>query len=153
MKKIFIIIIILFFTIFNGKIQSTGTFQQSGSLVIIVSKNNPVNQLTVQEVKNYYLRKSKSRWPQNNSLIFPIDYKENTALRKKFLKDVLHMTGEEFSTYFYQQKISNGDRPPIEVNDITQVISGIEKFEGGIGYAFRSEITDINKVKIVCEIF
>jgi len=60
-------------------ISTLGSFSPSTKpgvpLAIIVNKDNPVASMSAGEVKLYWLRKIKSRWPAINKNIRPVDRK------------------------------------------------------------------------------
>lgn len=151
MKKILGVLISFFLASLMSGITDTVN-AQDGPIVVIVNQENPINDLSVQEVKNYYTRKTKSRWPKTNTPIYPIDYQQDPEIRVVFLKKVLKMSREAFATYYYQRKISNGERPPITVYSAEQVIMGVQKYEGAIGYVYESEAQGKKGIRIICKI-
>ena len=144
MKKYILAVVLLLGFLLQG-------FSQ-GKLVVIVNNSNPISNLSPLEVKNYYLRKTKSRWPGSNAPIYPMDFKNNPQVSKDFHSKILKMSREEVVTHFSQRRIANGERPPIKVYNIEQIIMGVSKYPGAIGFMYAKDLTDKSQVKVVCEV-
>ena len=83
-------------------------------VAIIVNNENPVGQLSAGEVKLYWLRKIKKRWPVVNKNIKPVDRKTTNPDQDIFYSKVLGMSASDVETYFNQKQYESGEKPANE---------------------------------------
>jgi ABC-type phosphate transport system substrate-binding protein len=119
-------------------------------IVIITNKDNPVTVLTASEVKLYYLRKIKKRWPAINKNIRPADRKKRCAERDSFYS-FLGMSDNQVEQYFVNKQLQNAERPPDKFNTEAELINFVAEEIGAIGYIKASSVTPeiLARVKIV----
>lgn len=118
--------------------------------MIIANKDNPITVLTASEVKLYYLRKIKKRWPGINKNIRPADRKKKCAERDSFYS-MLGMTDSQVEQYFMNKQLQNAERPPDKFSTEDELIDFVADEIGAIGYIKASSVTPevLAKVKIV----
>jgi hypothetical protein len=126
----------------------------SGSLVVIVNKENPVSTLSVSEVKLYWLRKIKKRWPDINKNIRPVDYKSKNGIQAGFYDKVLSLSVTDVETYFTQKQYENAEKPQDKFASESDVINFVGSEIGAIGFINSGSLTDADKekVKVVCTV-
>ncbi|MDX2196005.1 MAG: hypothetical protein NW207_06275 [Cytophagales bacterium] len=117
-------------------------------LVVIVNEGNPIEKMTASQVKLNYLRKINKRWKEINKNIVPVDTKNNSDLRKSFLKDVLDMSSDEFTRHFTEREYQNAEAPPVKMSSDSEVVEYVENNIGAIGFVDKSSTVG-KKVKIV----
>lgn len=118
------------------------------SISVIVNMDNPVTKLTRDEVKLYYLRKIKKRWPELNKNIRPADRKKPCAERNTFYSAVLDMNADDVEHYFVNKQIQNAERPQDKFNTEEEMIDFVADEPGAIGYIKTSSITDKVRARV-----
>lgn len=121
-------------------------------LAIIVNKDNTVSTLSESEVKLYWLRKIKKRWPDINKNIRPADYKSKNGAQTTFYSKVLDLTAADVETYFTQKQYDSGEKPQDKFASEGDVINFVANEVGAIGFVNAASLTeaDKSKVKVVC---
>lgn len=145
MRKI--LLIILVGCLMSFKINSiSGT-----SIAIIVNKDNPVTALTAAEVKLYWLRKTKKRWPEINKNIRPADFKSKNGAQDAFYGTVLKMSLSDVETYFIQKAYESADKPQDKLTSNDAMVNFVANEPGAIGYIDAASLSadDKSKVKVV----
>ena len=66
-----------------------GCYAQNLDVAIIVNKENTVDKLSAGEVKLYWLRKIKKRWPDLNKNIKPVDRKAGNPEQDAFYSTIV----------------------------------------------------------------
>jgi len=135
MKKILsLLIIIASINLYDGFISKVNA--QSG-LIIIVNNDNPTGEMSVGQVKLYYTRKIKKRWPKTNASIKPVALKKSSS-KTAFLSSVLKMSASEVDNYFKQRQFANAEAPPVQFSSDAEVINFIVNNPGAIGYVSKA---------------
>ncbi len=118
------------------------------SMVVIVHKDNPVAKLTASEVKLYYLRKIKKRWPGINKNIRPAGRKSKCVEQDAFYAQVLGMTIDEVEQYFATKQLQNAERPYDKFLSDADIIRFVEEEPGAIAYVNAQSLTEEAKQKV-----
>lgn len=121
------------------------------SLCIIINKDNPVNSLTAGEVKLYWLRKIKTRWPEINKNIHPVDRKQKCAEQSTFYSKLIGMGNDDVETYFMTKQYQNAQKPQEKFNSDREIIDYVADEIGAIGFVNAGSMTAEarSKVKVV----
>lgn len=126
---------------------------QGGTTVVIVNKDNPAATLSASEVKLYYTRKLKSRWPEINKFIKPVTRKSKCEVRDNFYGTILKMADAEVDNYFAERQFQNAEKQPDKLNSDADIVNFVEQEIGAIGFissaAATSEVR--SRVKVVLE--
>lgn len=128
-------------------------FAPAEKMVVIINKNNPIGTLTNAEVKSYYLRKLKSRWPGINKSIRPVDRKVKCREQEIFYAYILEMNTAEVEQYFTTRQLQNAERPADKFQTEIEIIEFVSSEPGAIGYVSAKVITPElkEKIKVVLE--
>jgi ABC-type phosphate transport system substrate-binding protein len=120
---------------------------------VIINGGNPVSSLTASEVKLYYLRKLKKRWPGINKNIRPVDRKTPAPEQEAFYSRVLDMSAVDVEKYFTNKQLQSAERPPDRFSVDADIISFVATEPGAIGYVNLKSLTPDarEKVKIVLQ--
>ena len=155
MEKRFVIsliVILLLWFVSGFKANTSG----GTSIAVIISNDNPIAfkdnySLSVNEVKSYFLRKTRKRWAETNKNIIPVDRKKSCAEQALFYSKVLNMTSWEVENYFIEKQYQNGDKPPDKFSSDKEVIDFVGDEIGTIGYVNVNSLNTEakNKVKVV----
>lgn len=131
------------------------SFISGGSdVLVIVNKDNPVNEISAGEAKLLWLRKVKKRWPEINKNIRPAGYKSNNAAQTAFYSKVLNMSAADVETYFTQKQYENAEKPQDKFASENDLVNFVGDEVGAIGFVSAGSLSaaDKAKVKVVCTI-
>lgn len=117
-------------------------------LAIIINKENPVEKLTAGEVKLYWLRKIKKRWPELNKNIKPVDRKTKSAEQDAFYSKVLGMSAADVETYFNAKQYESGEKPQDKLGSDADIINFVGEEAGAIGFVNAASLTPEAKAKV-----
>src|SRR5690349_20945714 len=141
MKKLIIVIPILFLAL-------SAFAPAAPELAIIVNKENTVDQLTVGEVKLYWLRKIKKRWPELNKNIKPADRKGGSPEQDAFYSKVLGMSAADVETFFGQRQYESGEKPQDKFPNDAAIIYFVSEEAGAIGFVNTGSLSADAKAKV-----
>lgn len=117
-------------------------------ILIIVNKENPVSSMDAGQVKLYWLRKVKKRWPELNKNIRPADRKSKCAERELFYGKVLNMSDDEVETYFVTKQYQNAEKPQDKFGGDAEILDFVASEPGAIGFINASSFTGSSKEKV-----
>lgn len=143
MKKLFVLVPVLFVVL--------TAFAPASEIAIIVNKENGVEKLSAGEVKLYWLRKIKKRWPDLNKNIKPVDRKSSSPEQDAFYSKVLGMSASDVETYFSQKQYESAEKPQDKFPSDAAIIDFVADEAGAIGFVSTSSLSaDVKaKVKVV----
>lgn len=110
----------------------------AAELAVIVNAGNPVTDLSVPDVRDYYLKR-KPVW-KNGEKVRPVDQRGVGQERELFLDKVLDINEEEFVRYWLERQYANADKPPTKVNDDDAVIKFVSTLPGAIGFVDKATL-------------
>jgi ABC-type phosphate transport system substrate-binding protein len=121
------------------------------SLVVIVNPANPVDNLSLAELKKLFLS-DRSRWDTGKA-VAPVMLTAGAPERTSFLKIVCGMSDADMSKYFLQAAFTGKSAtPPKEVSSASAVKSFVAGSPGGIGFVKTDELpagdTTVKAVKV-----
>ncbi len=118
-------------------------------IVFIVNADNPVTQITHNEVRDYYFKR-KRVWPNSESVRF-IDRNVDNQARRHFVKNILKKSNSEVEQFWIGQKLYTGDSAPLRETSDAGTIKFCSSFKGSIGYisAQAAETLTNTTVKII----
>ncbi len=141
MKTIFFIVAMLSVTL-------TAFAPAANDIAVIVNKENPVDKLSAGEVKLYWLRKIKKRWPELNKNIKPVDRKTKCAEQDAFYSKVLGMSASDVETYFSAKQYESGEKPQDKLASDAAIIDFVAEEAGAIGFVSTASLTAEAKAKV-----
>ncbi len=110
------------------------------SIVVIVNSANPVDNLSVADLKKIFLS-DRSKWDTGKS-VAPVMPGPGAAERVAFLKAVCGMSDADFSKYFVTAAFTGKDvTPPKEVSSAHDVKSVVAGSPGAIGFVKASDFS------------
>lgn len=115
---------------------------------IIVNKENTISKLTAGEVKLYWLRKIKKRWPDMNKNIKPVDRKSSCSEQEAFYSKVLGMSASDVETYFTQKQYESAEKPQDKFTSDAAIIDFVADEAGAIGFVNTASLTADAKAKV-----
>lgn len=135
MKKL--IFLILIFSTFSLWAQN---------IVVITNIANPVNQITKDQIQDYYFKRNRN-WPHGEPIRF-FDRSDNSTIRNIFLRDFIQKSSRQVDQFWIGQKFNTGDSAPTQVNSDHLSMNLVSRFAGGISYVLEG--TPLSKnVKII----
>lgn len=117
-------------------------------IAIIINKENPVDKLSAGEVKLYWLRKIKKRWPELNKNIKPADRKSKCTEQDMFYEKVLGMSAADVETYFNAKQYESGEKPQDKFTSDAAMIDFVGEEPGAIGFINAASLTAEAKAKV-----
>jgi ABC-type phosphate transport system substrate-binding protein len=122
-----------------------GSVQPDQALAIVVNQSNPVDNLTIQDLRTVFLGE-RSHWP-NGRRITLVMLEPGQPERKAILREIYRMNENDFSRHFLQGLFTG----EVFVSPKTLATPvGVRKFvfnvPGAIGYVRASEVDDSVKV-------
>lgn len=121
MKK-FIIFLCLFFS----------QLAAADQIVVIVNEKNPLQSINKAQLRDYFLKKTKS-WPDGTPVKF-FDRREESRERNLFLNNFIERSSREVETFWIGQKLYTGHSAPTQVSTDSMVMALISRFPGAISY-------------------
>ncbi len=139
------VLLIVFSIIVGTNLQSRpGYADNPKDIFIVVSKNSPVDKISVDEVVALFLKRRTSFSNGDNAIpINPTD----SELRESFRSLVLNKSEAEENKYWLNFAIRSGQSPP---PTLPQPLKAVFKLPKGISYVFREDMIDaVAKVVLV----
>ena|ERR1035437_8464739 len=126
---------------------------EHSSVAVIISNDNPIafkdnSSLSANEVKLYFLRKMKTRWPETNQNILPVDRIKTCPEQKMFYSKVLNMSAIEVDTYFIEKHYEKGEELPHKFISDKEIIEFVGDEIGAIGYVNVNSLSASAKAKV-----
>lgn len=118
---------------------------QSGDVVFIVNAENPVQKLTVTELRDFYFKR-KRRWSNGENVRF-MD-RTTGPLRDIFLKKYIEKSTSEVELYWIGQKLYSSDSAPLKESSDATTMNFVASLKGAIGYVSNKAVLRKN-TKIV----
>jgi ABC-type phosphate transport system substrate-binding protein len=102
-------------------------------IVVIVNKSNPVDNLSMEELKKLFLS-DRSRWDTGKA-VAPVILPPGTPERTSFLKMVCGMSDAEMNKYFMQAAFTGKSAtPPKQVSSSAALKAFVAESPGAIGF-------------------
>lgn len=124
---------------------SAGGSNNPNDLVVIVSRYNGVDRLSIDDVRNYFLLKKRT-WPGGDKCIAL--HPKDERLREAFRKKVLFMTAVDEKRYWQDQMVRAAKKPPPQFGNPEKAVYHLK---GAISYVFRKNL-NLGVVKAVLDI-
>lgn len=113
--------------------------------VIIVNKNNPITNISSQQLKHIYNGNMKL-WDTRH-IIVPVIFKESDPLTARFIKTLYGVDIEIWQGLWVQRMLAGIAQPPRQEKDSSSVISFVSSEPGAIGFVTRESLN--NSVKVI----
>jgi hypothetical protein len=117
---------------------------QADPLVVVVNKNNPVKQLTKDQLIDLFMGKYIA-FPNGDKAV-PLDLTETNQLKALFYQELVGLPLARVNAYWSRIKFTGRARPPKSVSNNQDVIEFISRQQRAIGYIPKSQLTDDLKV-------
>jgi ABC-type phosphate transport system substrate-binding protein len=117
-------------------------FVFANSIVVVSNKTSDINRISLEELKNIYLKNIKS---VNGFRIVPID---NKNFKNSFDTKILNKTPLQLNSYWAKMIFSGKSQPPVLLVDDKMVISKIESNKNSIGYIKKDNLNSNLKILI-----
>lgn len=116
----------------------------AGDLVVVANKNNPLSELTKQQIIDIFMGRTK--FYASGERIVLLDHKLNSSTRKSFYFNLVNKSLNEINSYRARLLFSGRFALPKEVSD-EEMIDCLESDQDAIGYVDADKIND--KLKIL----
>lgn len=119
-------------------------------VAIIVSVDNPISKMSLDEIKNYY-DDNVLNWPGGDKVV-AYDLPTKHDARKVFSNAVMGKNARDVAMEWANRKITNtAKNPPYTLKSEVLIQNKVGKDSNAIGYILKSKVTS-SKVKIVAVI-
>ena len=104
----------------------------SGDLVVVVNKENSIDELTPRELVDIYL--GKDRTFDNGLIIVAYDQRNGSKERAVFYRFLVNKSVAQMNAYWARLLFTGRATPPSSVVDSQAVLKFVQYNEGAIGY-------------------
>ena len=140
-KPLLLALAILFAGLWHGEAR--------GDMLVIVNEDNPLDSLTLKEVKQLFLGRMR-RFPSVNNDVDVLDREETSLTHRLFYQHVVQMDSNRLKRYRARYLFSGQGRLPEVVTGQDNVIAKVQKDISAVGYVDLSGEGDLPKgVKVV----
>ena len=133
MKKILIIIALLFFTnlyVCGSALSASSERERERNFVVIVNAQGPLIDADRGMIKSIYLGDKKF---VGGSTLKPANFHEG-ALKESFLKDILKMSSKEYKLYWVKKVFQESAKLPRSISTIYAAVEFVKGDKGAIVY-------------------
>ena len=116
-----------------------------GALAVIVNKNNPIENMTLDELRKYCLQERK-HWDDNKRVTIVLR-EPGQAERDAVLQLIYQMSESDFNRYFLQREFTGEvQSAPKHLSSATGVSRFVFNVPGAIGFARAADVDGSVKV-------
>jgi hypothetical protein len=128
--------------------QQSAAVNEAKRIVVVVSKKNPIDSLTTDELARILLRKT-DQWP-NGWMITLYERPAKHDIRIRFSNKVLHKNPSALNEYWMNLQLTKGLQPPKVLRSAKLLKRYLARVKGGVGYMYEEELDDsVKAVKLV----
>lgn len=131
-------------SVFAFSIVTLWSHGAAAELAVVVNVENPTDSITVEELANVFL--GKSRQLAGGTKVVPIDQTEGEAARIEFYDKVIKKSPSQLNSYWSRLIFAGKGRPPYAVADDQEVIEFVSANPSMIGYVDMTAVDDSVKV-------
>lgn len=124
-------------------------------LSVIVHKDNPIEKLSITEVRNYWMRRGAQKaWPALKTSVMPVDRKGASNEKGMFYKKVVGLAEADVEAYFAAKQYQSAESPPVKMGSDREVIEYVSANKGALGFVNSATLSaeDRQAVKVVCAV-
>lgn len=114
-------------------------------LNVIVNKNSGVESLDIKNIRKIFLGRPFSL--TNNKVLSPIDLVRTDPVYEVFYSSVIKKTRAQADSYWSRKLFNGTGTPPLQLNNVKDVIQWVEKNDNSIGYV-RGDVSS-DKVIVI----
>ena len=120
--------------------------QAQGEIAVIVNKSNPVEDLPLSELREYFLAE-RGHWPNGGGKVRVVMLEQGAPARESALRLIYNMSEKAYVSYFLGKKF-RGETPeePRQQASAADVIKFVSFVPGAIGYVRPEEVDASVKV-------
>jgi ABC-type phosphate transport system substrate-binding protein len=116
-------------------------------IAVIVNPNNPLRQISTQQVAEFYLGQTRTFSNGEYALIF--DHPRDAPLRERFFAAVTGMSPQQVNAYWSRLMFTGQVQPPQPLPNERAVLDIVRRNAGAIGYIKSSEVDATVRVLLV----
>lgn len=129
MRNVIVAILVLLLSM------TTSVAAEEFSFMLIVSAQNPQNQISMSELNRIFLGKTR-KWAHGESIALSIN--TNEAAMEAFCRTIVKKTPRQFSMYWRKQLYSGHSMLPAQLNGDEPVIDYVCSRSGAVGVILTS---------------
>jgi ABC-type phosphate transport system substrate-binding protein len=149
------ILAVLLGTLLMSPPEKTVTVKPATELVVIVNNDNPIEKLSIPEVRLYWMRRGTQKmWPTLKTTVLPVDRKGACTEKTIFYKSIIKLSEAETESYFAAKQYQSAETPPIKLATDRDVIQYVADNKAGLGFVNLGSLSEAVKqsVKVVCTV-
>ena len=129
----------------HGEVRATRV-QASNEIAVIVNKSNPVDDLPLAELREYFLAE-RGHWPDGGGKVRVVMLEQGLPARDAALRLIYNMNEKAYVGHFLAKKF-RGETPdaPRQQSSAADVIKFVSFVSGAIGYVRPEEVDASVKV-------
>ena len=112
--------------------------------VIIVNRNNPINDISSAQLKKIY--NGRIKFWDNGTKIVPVDLVDDHPCALRFANIILGVDLETKRRFWMQKLYAGVGTPPQQEKNSAEVISVVASEQGAIGYVKKESVTSAVKL-------
>lgn len=126
---------------------------RANSVVVIVHKDNPNNQISKRQLIDLYMGKYVA-FP-NGEKAMPLDVAAPDALKRDFYKKLVSMPVSRVNSYWSRISFTGRASKPREQENERMLVNYIAQNPNSIGYVSRAQFNKMNskQIKIIMELY
>lgn len=109
-------------------------------LVVVVSRNNPVQSLTREQVEDIFM--GRTRQYPDGRLAIPVEQSGQSGLRDRFHEEILQRTPAQMRAYWARLIFTGRGNPPRSVDSSQDVLRAIAADQRVIGFVEQRFVDD-----------
>lgn len=114
------------------------------AVVIIVSAENPVQELSRNQVEAIFMGRSL-QFPDGRRAV-PVEQARGSEARSRFLSRILSRSEAQVRAHWSRLVFTGRGRPPLSLQDSSAVLAHVAASDSAIGYVQRHQLDDSVRV-------
>lgn len=123
------------------------SFAASADILIVVNKNNPINNISSNELAKIFLGKAQEF--KNGNTATPVNQSSGQATNVTFSTKYLKRNETQLKAYWQKMMFSGAATPPKELTDDASVLNFVSSNPGAIGYINGESLNDSVKTVVI----
>ncbi|EWH08475.1 hypothetical protein DS2_17080 [Catenovulum agarivorans DS-2] len=131
--------------VFAASLLMSCSYTAAAELVVVVNKENPVEQLSLTNVIDIYTGRYMA-FP-NGTSAEPVDLPNESSYKENFYFQATGLSLAKINSYWARLKFTGRYLPPIELDTPSDALKYVQKNPNAVAYVDEQYVTD--KVKVV----
>jgi len=107
------------------------------TIVVLVNKDNPVGQMSVEEVKSIY--SGTKRFWDNGAKIKPLHMPPESEEKECFIRNIFKVSVSQYKLFWLSQKQKTGETEPLSLQVAYPILNILSRKKQAIGYVSKAD--------------